>query len=286
MGNTGKGKFFVIVGFLACIIAVFIYVQFRASKNRTKNIPENAKNIVNVQAPAAISETVQNDNGEPQKMMPTAIPIFMYHYIRDYFNPSDPIGMNLSVSPQKLEEQLAWLAENGYQTAAMDFFGNPQPVSFKPIILTFDDGYQDAYDSALPILQKYKMVGTFYLIVDKIGTPGYLTWEEIAQMQKSGMVFGSHTLTHPDLRNLPEKDLENEIRASQEILEKKLGVAVTDFCYPSGKLDDRVLKELLRDNYKTAVTTVMGISDVKADPYLLKRIRIANNSKIQSILRK
>ena len=157
-------------------------------------------------------------------------------------------------------------------------------MAAKPIILTFDDGYQDAFDSAFLLLQKYQLAGMFYLIVNKIGTPGYLSWEEISEMQKAGMSFGSHTLTHPDLRKLSAASLEKEIQESKTILEQKLGQQITDFCYPSGKYDDAVLQELKKANYQTAVTTNSGISHLKDDPFLLKRLRITEKTDIQAIL--
>src|SRR5665647_414113 len=116
------------------------------------------------------------------------------------------------------DRQIVWLKENGYQSVAPHFFETPQTLSSRPIVLTFDDGYQDAYDTAFPILKKYQMTGMFYLIVNKVGTPGYLTWDEIAWMQEEGMSFGSHTLSHPDLRKLSKIDLEKELRESKKIL--------------------------------------------------------------------
>jgi peptidoglycan/xylan/chitin deacetylase (PgdA/CDA1 family) len=264
--------------------ALLLFFQFTKTRRPEGVVQKNKENIENVQAPPATSQTIFNNKSETEKALPSAIPIFMYHYIREYSNPKDPVGKNLSVSPKKFEEHLAWLKDNGYQTVFPDFFKDPQPVSFKPVILTFDDGYQDAYDAAFPILQKYQLAGMFYLIVDKIGTPGYLTWDEIVRMQKAGMAFGSHTLTHPDLRNLAEANLAREIEESKEILGQKIGREITDFCYPSGKYDGATVKELQKDNYQTAVTTDSGISNVKEDPFLLKRLRITENTSIEAVM--
>jgi peptidoglycan/xylan/chitin deacetylase (PgdA/CDA1 family) len=269
------------------LAASFLFFHFHEIAN-PKDIADqlNNKKIENSQnvAPEK-TQTISGDETEPQKMIPSAIPILMYHYIREYYNSNDPIGKNLSVAPEKFEEHLAWLKDNGYQSVFPNFFINPEPISFKPVILTFDDGYQDAYDNAFPILQKYQMAGMFYLIVNKVGTPGYLTWDEISEMQKAGMSFGSHTLTHPDLRNLAAAILEREIKESKEVLEQKLGQAITDFCYPSGKYNSGIIKVLEALGYQTAVTTESGIAGLKDNPFLLKRFRITENTDIQAIFK-
>lgn len=286
MDNVIKIRISLVVAFL--VVLVVLFFQFNISKYQEAVLkqPDNKKSELAKEIPSVVILTHAEEVVEAKKIMPTKIPIFMYHYIRDYANPNDPIGENLSVSPKKFEEQIVWLKENGYQSVSASFFVTPQLVSFKPVVLTFDDGYQDAYDSAFPILKKYQMKGMFYLIVNKIGTPGYLTWDEIIQMQIEGMSFGSHTLTHPDLRNLSKMSLHKELEESKKTVEQKLGKEITDFCFPSGKYNEAVLKELQEDNYQTAVTTNPGISNVKDNLFLLKRLRITENTHIQATIEK
>ncbi len=285
----GRKKIFGLVFFLLALSAVFGFSRFAKTEKQDISVQKSQGSVENVQGqPVVVTQVapLASDIVEPEKVISSAVPIFMYHYIRAYSNPADPIGENLSVSPQKFEEQLSWLKRNNYATVFSGYFKNPKAVAAKPIILTFDDGYQDAYDSAFSLLQKYQMTGMFYLIVNKIGTPGYLTWEEILEMQKAGMMFGSHTLTHSDLRNLSPVNLEKEIKESREILTQKLGQEVTDFCYPSGKYSDTVLAEVKKDKYQTAVTTNSGISSLKDDPFLLKRLRIVEKTNVEAILGK
>lgn len=272
--------------FLVIVSALFFFSQLTKTKEQSTARQESESTFENAQTAIATPTPVIDNRREAQKVVPAVIPILMYHYIRDYSNLNDPIGGNLSVSPEKFEQQIAWLVSNNYQTVSLSFFKNPESINFKPIILTFDDGYQDAYGVAFPILKKYQMVGMFYLIVNKIGTPGYLTWDEIMQMQTEGMSFGSHTLSHPDLRNLSKISLHKELEESKKILEQKLGKEITDFCYPSGKYNTVVLKELKNDNYQTAVTTHSGISSLKENLFLLKRLRITESTNIQAIVGK
>lgn len=286
MDDENRTKIYKLAVFLIILSTLFLFFQFTKTKKQNIATQKSDDNIESIQTPITTPEPVFNNKSESEKMIPSVIPIFMYHYIREYSNSNDSIGENLSVSPKKFKEHLTWLKDNDYQTVFPNFFKNPEPLSFKPIILTFDDGYQDAYDNAFPLLQKYQMAGMFYLIVNKIGTPGYLTWNEIVEMQKAGMSFGSHTLTHSNLKNLSPANLEREIKGSKEILGQKLGQEITDFCYPSGKYGNEVLKELQTDNYQTAVTTNSGISSLKDNPFLLKRLRITENTNVQIILGK
>lgn len=272
-----------------CLIAIAAGLFFKFSKAKKPNnieTPESETRIESVPAQTmpVISEPEANIS-EPTKILPAAVPILMYHYIRDYTDPRDPIGVGLSVSPQKFETQLAWLRGHNYQTVFPHYFVEPQPLAAKPVVLTFDDGYQDAYDAVFPLLQKYHLAGMFYLIVNKVGTPGYLSWEEILAMQQAGMMFGDHTLSHPDLSKLEAADLAREIQGSQTVLEQKLGRPVTDFCYPSGKYDAAVLKELNADHFQAAVTTQSGIDTLKSNPLLLSRLRITEQSDLSMILK-
>src|SRR3990167_8666691 len=129
------------------------------------------------------------------------VPILMYHYIRDASNESQ-LGKNLSVSPETFKAQVKWLKENNYSTIKLADMADPDKKAIskiylekkKPIILTFDDGYLDAYTQAFPILKEYQFIGTFFVINDYIGRDYRLTQTQITEMEQVGMEFGSHTL--------------------------------------------------------------------------------------------
>lgn len=227
------------------------------------------------------------------------VPILMYHYIRDFDDPNDKIGTNLSVSPQKLEEQLKWLKENGYQSVSLsdlvnksfDSFDSTQDKSAqdqndKFVILTFDDGYKDAYTSAYPLLKKYEFTATFYIITDYVekNNPNYMSWDNIKELKKAGMDIGSHTLTHPDLEKSDDSRVDKEIRESKKNLESTIGDTISDFCYPSGKYDARTIEALKKYGYKTATTVKNGVADQNSNLFELPRIRITNETNLGKIL--
>ena len=207
----------------------------------------------------------------------------MYHYIRDYHDPRDPIGVNLSVSPATFDRQLAWLTTHGYATVAPDYLTHPYRLDHKPILITIDDGYQDAFTAALPILQKYHLMATFYPIVEKIGTTRYLSWDELSTMHTAGMTIGSHTLTHPNLTTLTPDRLRHELTDSKQALEDHLGTPITDFCYPSGKYNASAETAVRAAGYTTATTTQSGRATEQSDSLALPRARITEATNFDAL---
>lgn len=212
-----------------------------------------------------------------------SIPILMYHHIRSYNNPQDAIGTALSVSPSKLDNQLKTLKDRGYQTISLsDFISHRYNRAFwrdkpKPIILTFDDGYLDNYENAFSILKKYDFTGTFFLITNYNGVnPGYMTKEQIGEMKEAGMEFGSHTLSHPDLRYLSPEELKRQLEVSKQDMKV--------FCYPAGKYNDEVKKAVRAAGYIAAVTIHNGIANQDSDLLELPRIRITNETDFEKLL--
>ena len=208
------------------------------------------------------------------------VPILMYHHIRTDIGNDNPA---IYVSPERFETQLSWLFAHGFQTVSPEYFGSPSKRSGKPIVLTFDDGYRDAYETVFPLLQKYGFHATFYLIVDDIDKPGNLTRDEIAEMRAAGMNFGSHTLTHPNLTTAFSWQVEREISGSKKALEDILGAEVNDFCYPGGAFDENVANVVAAAGYRTATTTVDEVVSGKTDPLMLNRLNIGEETRFENL---
>ena len=208
---------------------------------------------------------------------PQRIPILMYHYIRDYQVESDPLGSGLSVSPAIFEQQIKTLVDSGYQTITLDQYltNNFQGQVF---IVTFDDGYQDAY-LGFKILKKYSQKGVFYVISDRIDQPGYLSSSQIKEISDWGMVIGGHTKSHPDLvkhaENYPDS-LSSELVESQQKIKEIIQKEVIDFCYPAGSYNDLVISALRNSGYHSAVTTQKNPENF--DRMSIPRVRMTNFS--------
>lgn len=198
------------------------------------------------------------------------VPVLMYHYIRDYQNTNDNLGIQLSVSPAMLDKQLTILEKAGYHTISLTDFGKGNYGSSKPIILTFDDGYDDHYSAALPLLQKHQMTATFFIVSGFIGRPGYMTAGQINELKAAGMELGGHTITHLDLATAPYNKQYTEISTSM------IGRSSV-FAYPSGKYNAITLQIMQLLGVKVAVTTNFGLATDQSPLLELPRIRVKQN---------
>ncbi|HLY67424.1 MAG TPA: polysaccharide deacetylase family protein, partial [Chloroflexota bacterium] len=125
----------------------------------------------------------------------TSVPILMYHYIRTLPpNTPDQLGYGLSIAPPLFEQELAYLQSAGYKSVAMDDVvaritrGTPLPP--KPVVLSFDDGYADFYTAAWPLLKKYGFSATAYIVIDFLGRPGYMSWQDVQELRDAGVEIG------------------------------------------------------------------------------------------------
>lgn len=204
------------------------------------------------------------------------IPILMYHYIE--VAPASSTLKGLYLDPKVFASQLEELNKNNYQTlfvseAAINI-ENKNALSDKNVVLTFDDGYEDFYTQAFPLIKKYNVKTTLYIIINALGTKGYLTRAQVRELADSGLVeIGSHTFNHPDLRNLKNKDVKFEIESSKKILETITGKTVLTFCYPFGLYKPEFFKLTSEAQYLTAVSTIPGTRQGEDNIWILRRIR-------------
>ncbi|MDP3992811.1 MAG: polysaccharide deacetylase family protein [bacterium] len=213
----------------------------------------------------------QSESTVPSTSPSVYVPILMYHYIRDYQDRTDdPLGVQLSVSPKTFDKQLSILKNAGYQTISLEDFaqGKYQP---KSVVLTFDDGYDDHYTNALPILEKYKATATFFIVSGFLGRTGYMTTPQVQQLKLAGMEVGGHTITHLNLANADYEKATKEISTS---LRSRDSV----FAYPSGKYNPVTLDIVSGLGVRAAVTTNLGVATEKSSLYELPRIRVKEHT--------
>lgn len=199
------------------------------------------------------------------------VPMLSYHMV-------NTLPETYSIDPAEFEKHMKYLAEHGYTAISLQQFfkaRNQQEVlPAKPVIITFDDGYQDNYQNALPIMEQYGMKGTVFIITDSVGKPNYLSWNEIREMQQRNTEIGSHTVTHVKLKELSYADQLKEVAESKQILEKQVGKPVEFLAYPYGGYNDSATKALQAAGYLGACSGKAGLNNHTTDPYALKRISI------------
>ncbi|MEW6088056.1 MAG: polysaccharide deacetylase family protein [bacterium] len=213
------------------------------------------------------------------------IPVLMYHMVSRE-KPGSKIN-KLRVPPDKFAKQMQFLREKGYKSISssdlINYFETGKINIDKPVLITFDDGYQDNYINAFPILKEFGCKAIFFIVTDFISEESLwniedkerlLNWEEIKEMIKEGMEFGSHTISHPLLVNYPREKLFNEIGFSKRNLEKVLNTEIKCFSYPFGKFDEETKKVVQKCDYKAAFSTKMGKVDLNSDIYSLSRILV------------
>jgi peptidoglycan/xylan/chitin deacetylase (PgdA/CDA1 family) len=216
----------------------------------------------------------------------------MYHHIAKPPRRADAVRRDLSVAPQAFREQLHYLSQAGYETITLGdlalhlTIGTPLPT--KPIILTFDDGYVDAYTHAFRLLQEYGFTGTFFLTTAPMDdlNPEWLTWTQVEEMHAAGMEFEPHTFNHPDLRKRDFDFLVFQILAPKEAIEARTGETCRFFAYPSGRYDDFVIDVLRSANFWGAVLVEQGATHTAEDLFTLNRVRIQGEDDLDRFIRK
>ncbi|MDR3565778.1 MAG: polysaccharide deacetylase family protein [Negativicutes bacterium] len=205
----------------------------------------------------------------------TGVPVLNYHKVLD--GADTPLALGTG----EFEEQMAYLHDQGFHAITpdqlIDYIEKGKPLPDKPVLITFDDGYQDFYDNAYPILKKYGLTATVFLISDVVGhDPGYLKWDEIEEMRQKGkgIVFGSHTLSHVALKTLPPEEIMAQLVKSREGIEWRLDVPVKYFAYPGGSYSREVEKMVQQAGYRAAFTVDLGRVHRDSNIYALERIPI------------
>jgi peptidoglycan/xylan/chitin deacetylase (PgdA/CDA1 family) len=230
------------------------------------------KNNIAPPSSSEIYEPIPSASFSPQGTLPSVgdlyqkpaenqvikFPIFNYHHIRPM--PPESAGVTeraFTVTPEGLEAHLKYLKENGYQVvlldALLDYFDTGQPLSPKAVALTFDDGWREHYSNAFPILKKYGVRATFFVSTGWVGQPEIMSWDEMRQMSEAGMVFGSHSISHPYLDKLSDENLKKEVEDSKKLLEEKLEKKVDYIAYPAGMYNNKVIEAVKAAGYQAAL---------------------------------
>jgi peptidoglycan/xylan/chitin deacetylase (PgdA/CDA1 family) len=205
------------------------------------------------------------------------VPVLMYHHIRAS-SPED----KLSVSPESFARQMQFLKREGYRVISLSQLIEEEdhPNRWRPhtVALTFDDGFHNFIDHAVPVLWKYGFSATIFLITSQMGKDGYLSWSDINDLIHMQIDFGSHTVTHQDLVSLDDEALEHELTESKRIIEHKTKRDSTVFSYPMGRYDERVRDAVIKAGYRAACTTNPRQTYDGAERYQLKRIKVSPTS--------
>lgn len=219
------------------------------------------------------------------------VPILMYHYLSIPPADADRYRVDLSVPPDLFAAHLDTIVAEGYTTISLDLLvqhltrGVPLPE--KSVILTFDDGYRDNYDNALPLLVERGMTATFFISTDFIdeGRPEYLTWDMVRAMRDAGMTIGSHGRNHFSLKGRDVDFLVWQALGSRETIAFEVGEPPRFMSYPAGEYDDLTRDIFQQAHYWAGLTTIQGATHASNDLFQMHRVRVRNSTTPEELAR-
>jgi peptidoglycan/xylan/chitin deacetylase (PgdA/CDA1 family) len=282
--NKGRRNLIIVISLLSItIVSGYFIDSWYNQKNsimlkNTITIADKAKEVAVIENESQLKpETLtKSEDIKPinVKHNDKGIPILMYHSI------GYEQGSLARVTKENFKNQMKYLKDNGYVTLtlndAYDFFINNKTVPEKSIVLTFDDGYEDNYLEALPILKEFKFKATIFVITDSVDkSPDYMTSVQLKEIQANGFDIESHTTNH---ENLKESSYEKQVKSmqdSKDYLEKILDKKIEYIAYPYGEYSKETLKAVTQVGYKMAVGTAGRWSDKSDGILTLDRVFIS-----------
>ncbi len=215
------------------------------------------------------------------------IPVLIYHKI-DLPTPDVKIR-GAFTSPRKFEKQISYLKRKGFSfyfaSELIEYFNDNGKFPDKSLALTFDDGWKDNFQNAFPILKKYGVKATIFLVpscigrtTDEVTADGegereHLSKENILEMSQNDIEFGSHSMNHKLFNQITTAEIKNEVTESKAAIENLLEKPCQVFAYPAGFYNEPAKEEIKKAGYKAAFTTVYG-DDMSPDIYALNRVEI------------
>jgi peptidoglycan/xylan/chitin deacetylase (PgdA/CDA1 family) len=195
------------------------------------------------------------------------------------------------VAPDLFSRQMRALRALRFQSVGLNHLFEPgQDLPKRPIAITFDDGYQNFFESALPELKKVGFESTVFLVANQLGGTNQwdallgdveeklMSTETIRIAASQGVEFGSHTLDHVDLKLATRQEAVRQVAESKEILEAALGKEIFSFCYPYGRMNEETPEIVRSSGYRLACSTKKGTNTAQTDRYALRRINVRSDT--------
>ncbi|MEA3346656.1 MAG: polysaccharide deacetylase family protein [Candidatus Auribacterota bacterium] len=214
------------------------------------------------------------------------VPVLMYHSIDN----SAAEKEKLKVSPKDFEKQLKYLRGKGYKSITLQdlkqYIEGKKIFEYKPVVITFDDGYRNNIKNASPILRKYGFSAVFFIAAVYIGgeslwdaaeendAKSMMDWDEIKTLVKDGFEIASHTVTHADLVKIDKGFLLKELTESKKMLEGELNIKINAVSYPYGHYNNEVIKAVKLAGYEMGIATLHGLNRKGENPFVIKRVLI------------
>lgn len=266
------------------ILVLILIISIVAPRVNTQTPPVISTSYTLIPKPTATPSATSSLSQTPQKLSGFCqyAPVLLYHHIQPLSLTEQNGQKNLTVDPKYFEEQLQYLNSRGYTTLNAGELAQAlishQKLGGKNLVVTIDDGYQDIYTYAYPIIQKYHIIVNLMIPTGLLNNPGYLSWDQLREMIGSGLVFAyNHTWSHASLGLATREKIQLEIGTAKKQLEENLGKPVNIFAYPYGSESSEVINVLRSNGFIAAFSTNPGF--MQCDSFLLnlRRNRIGNS---------
>jgi len=206
------------------------------------------------------------------------VPVLMYHSIN-----KGSAGSRLIVDAATFKKQMKFLKDHNFNCISIneyiDNIKNKKKQKRKSVVITFDDGFEDNYLTAFPILKEFEIPVTIFIVTDWVGDENMLDWSQIKELEKSDLIdIGSHAVSHDMLTRMPKAEMLMEIKQSKQILEDALNKSIELFCYPTGAHSEFIKKMTKLSGYKAACATSVDKRTSLDDLFAIRRIRISQSA--------
>lgn len=217
------------------------------------------------------------------------ISILMYHQVGEFSSPQKHRASFCHV--KRFTAQMRFLKRYGYNVVSLDqavaalFHG--QPLTGRPVVLTFDDGYRNFLEYAFPVLSRHRFPATVFLVTGRIGQDSdwvrragrqaatLMSVAEIRDLSARGIGFGAHSVTHPRLSQIRTERMREEVQSSKTQLEAILQSPVAHFCYPYGDYDPAVRDAVANAGFQTGLTCIRGAANAADNAFEIPRKAIS-----------
>lgn len=286
MNKNFKLKKLIILSLSLLIIAASL-VFFLNSAKKTNTTLDNSTDTSSENTDNTNSEVISHEENRFENIKLTnedvGVPILYYHSVL----PDAEVTTHneVTISPEKLNEELMIVKELGYTTITIseltDYLNNNNPIPEKSIVITFDDGYTDNYVHAFPILKELNMKATIFMIASQVDSGYYMSASQLKEMSDYGIDIESHTDNHVYLDKLSYEKQLKELKDSKEKLEKILGKNVTSIAYPYGNYNEDTKRAVIDAGYTLAFTTNKGLAKRTNNKIELNRIYVSSDYSLE-----
>ena len=213
------------------------------------------------------------------------LPVLMYHSIVDPpTGGRDQAGTAFyQVNPAQFSVHLELIASMGFQPITFKTLASGNMLPERPIIITFDDGFDDNFHRALPLLNEFGFKGVFFVVSGNVDSPGWLKAGQVRELACSGMEIGSHGVTHRYLSSLPHSALLDELLISKEHLESITGQPVLSLALPGGRGSQTVGSTAKQLGYDFVAGSQPGNNAGVLDYYNVQRWAMTKQTSTQKL---